>query len=520
MPCVCGQKVERPESKVQCSKCIEFFHLKCVGIQQADLDYLLSIDKPFFCNVCLDVCRKSIRSPPPPAVVDMSDERQNKNADGNVVKQQRLSTVAEEIKADNARLLSAVSVLHEENKCLLQKYDTLQAEIRELHTKLDAKDATLSLLLSEIKGLHRVVISCLAQNSNSEIDVNKQVKSPSSCSLSAGAIASAAATHNSVSVTGAGSAKLLPRSAISEINKNKQVKSSSSCSLSGGAIASLAAAAHNSYNSYSDSVTGMGSAKLPPRSANSEINENKQVKSYSYTTAGVGNAKQPPRSATAADAASTLSSHVTATGTQLSSLLPAQICPSMLHSPSSATVTNVVTATSTPMIAASPCTQLSAVLPDDNPYTGVGVLIAVKSGLRSSIQQLSNNDTLLDQLCVCILSSFRKLFICVSENIVNLCEKNEDCNICILGDFNLSDLVWSDLQFNGILTPTNVNRSHEMYFMDSLLSLNLIQINTLFNKLGKILDLVFVNIIFNLFECAFPISKTDKHHVPLKVGIL
>ncbi|XP_017468893.1 PREDICTED: uncharacterized protein LOC108360932 [Rhagoletis zephyria] len=295
MPCVCGHKVERLESKVQCSKCIEFFHLKCVGIQQADLEYMRSVDKPFFCNVCLDVRRKSFRSPPPPAAVDMSAECQNKNTHGNVITQQSLPTVADElaeIKAVNARLLSAVSALHEENKCLLQKSDSLQAEIRELHTNLVAKDATLSRLLSEIKGLRVVVISCLAQNSNLATD------------------------------------------------ENKQLSSSSSCSLPAGAIASPTTSAHNS-----DSVTGAGSAKLPPRTANSEINENKREKSYSDTVAGVESDKLPPRSATSAHASSTLSSYVTATGTNIVTAMPTRMIAAIPFSAAVSTSHSLQTST-------------------------------------------------------------------------------------------------------------------------------------------------------------------------------
>lgn len=124
---------------------------------------------------------------------------------------------------------------------------------------------------------------------------------------------------------------------------------------------------------------------------------------------------------------------------------------------------------------------------------GGGVLIAVKSCLRSSNIQLLDGDSLIDQLCVCIFGLARKLLVCVSyvppistddlyschvNNIMHLVEHNENCNFCFLGDFNLTDLKWSYLQNNDILTPTNINRAHEIYFIDSLLSFNLIQINT------------------------------------------
>ncbi|XP_067629544.1 uncharacterized protein [Eurosta solidaginis] len=167
---------------------------------------------------------------------------------------------------------------------------------------------------------------------------------------------------------------------------------------------------------------------------------------------------------------------------------------------------------------------------------GGGVLIAVNRSLHSLKFQLHNQDTLLDQLCVCVSSSSGSTFICCSyippnsgdclynghvENIVNLCETHTDANFCILGDFNLPDIVWSDFQYNGILTPTNVTRSNENSLIDNTLSCNLIQINNLFNTLSRLLDLIFVdeNLIYQLSESTFPVCLSDRHHIPIAIHL-
>lgn len=105
-----------------------------------------------------------------------------------------------------------------------------------------------------------------------------------------------------------------------------------------------------------------------------------------------------------------------------------------------------------------------------------------------------------------------------ADNITSLVvNKLSDNQICILGDYNLSNVSWSGSFSNSGLTPLNVISTHESYFIDSLLSLNLIQVNSFVNKLDRILDLIFIsdNLIYDIAECFSPITSCDKHHVPL-----
>ncbi|XP_053947766.1 uncharacterized protein LOC128856488 [Anastrepha ludens] len=66
MPCTCKQKVDRGQPKIQCSKCKELFHLKCVNLSEADADFFVKFERDFLCAVCTKLRRNSICSPPPP----------------------------------------------------------------------------------------------------------------------------------------------------------------------------------------------------------------------------------------------------------------------------------------------------------------------------------------------------------------------------------------------------------------------------------------------------------------------
>lgn len=168
---------------------------------------------------------------------------------------------------------------------------------------------------------------------------------------------------------------------------------------------------------------------------------------------------------------------------------------------------------------------------------GGGVLVAVKSQYRSSLCSIDDKDGLIDQLAVCIFGSNVALTLCVSyipphssnayydshiSNILSL-DTNLAVNsrLCVLGDFNLTDVFWSKFADNDILTPFNVNKDHEIDCVDSFLGLNLIQINHIANKLNRFLDLVFVphDCKYTLYECLLPISKPNVHHIGLVIEL-
>ncbi|XP_067622240.1 GATA zinc finger domain-containing protein 8 isoform X1 [Eurosta solidaginis] len=78
MPCVCGNKVERTQPKVHCAKCNELYHLECVKVRPADLEYLHKTGKEFICAACVAARRNSLRSPPP--IINLNDSNVNSSA--------------------------------------------------------------------------------------------------------------------------------------------------------------------------------------------------------------------------------------------------------------------------------------------------------------------------------------------------------------------------------------------------------------------------------------------------------
>lgn len=86
---------------------------------------------------------------------------------------------------------------------------------------------------------------------------------------------------------------------------------------------------------------------------------------------------------------------------------------------------------------------------------GGGVLIAVRRKFRATLVPMPNTDSLLDILCISV-HGVSKLLICASyippsssdllykehvDNILALASSHE--NVCVIGDFNLSNLEWS-----------------------------------------------------------------------------
>lgn len=152
---------------------------------------------------------------------------------------------------------------------------------------------------------------------------------------------------------------------------------------------------------------------------------------------------------------------------------------------------------------------------------GGGVLIAVRRNLQAYLVTLKNEDLILDQLCVCVQGSsgFGSLYLLASyipprsnfdlykahtDNIVSLVQnKLADNQICIFGDFNLPEVMWSNNFSNFGLIPNNITTSLESYVIDNILSNGLVQINNFVNNLGRILDLVFVsdNINISVSQC-------------------
>lgn len=162
---------------------------------------------------------------------------------------------------------------------------------------------------------------------------------------------------------------------------------------------------------------------------------------------------------------------------------------------------------------------------------GGGILVAVRKELKSYKCTDFIYDELLDQLFIFIPSLDGLICLCCSyippvsskdlyashvNNILQVYEKmGLNTRFLIFGDFNLNNLVWVNL--NDELTPYNVNKDYEINLIDSFLDMDLIQINNIFNKLNKILDLIFVQSSFKtkIYECLFPFSPSNAHHTAI-----
>lgn len=166
---------------------------------------------------------------------------------------------------------------------------------------------------------------------------------------------------------------------------------------------------------------------------------------------------------------------------------------------------------------------------------GGGVLIAVRRSFQAVRVNLPNSDTLLDQICVNILGQ-SSLMICASYippnspcslydghilNILNIADDFQECDFAVFGDFNLNKVIWTMIPDNCFMCATNVNSNTEINVIDSFLSLELGQINSHFNELNHILDLIFIseNVQFNVNKCDHPFSATNMHHFALEVDL-
>lgn len=170
-------------------------------------------------------------------------------------------------------------------------------------------------------------------------------------------------------------------------------------------------------------------------------------------------------------------------------------------------------------------------------FRGGGVLIAVKKCISSKIVLLHDTNLLYDQICVAVKSSKGFLYVCASyippnsadelyfghvDNIVQFSNNmsNED-RLCVLGDFNLNGIVWSEMLDSGFCVPNNVHRASEMNLIDSFFSIDLRQLNNVINKLGKLLDLVFISsdLKCSVSEYKFSVSPENMHHSALEINV-
>ncbi|XP_053968264.1 uncharacterized protein LOC128869683 [Anastrepha ludens] len=264
MPCLCANKVERTQDKVQCDKCNDLFHLNCVNLQPVDLEFLLKSGKQFICDKCAAARRQSLRAPSTPINLDdeiatadnvpvnpanlstqLSPHQQlpkSTSADDVNNLDISLNTIIREIAAlrsENARAMAAISSLKVDKQLLISQISDLCAEVKELqkHQTVDVSSALVQLT-AEVKDLNACVLACECHARNT-----KNAKSKSK-------------RQESLSVTAATSPVNVPIVAA----PHGETNSFSSASHSH-------AAAGDAPLSYSAAVTNTAKVKLTPIAA-------------------------------------------------------------------------------------------------------------------------------------------------------------------------------------------------------------------------------------------------------------
>lgn len=164
MPCVCGQKVDRGQPKIQCAKCNIIFHLDCVNLLPADIEYMQKTNKQFKCTQCITVRRDSLRSPirsdtQPPIAASATTPRDEGEKQKKDISLQAVFNELTGLRSENAHMLSLISSLISDKEALIKKVDHLQLEVqavrRELHAY--ANSPTISDLASDVKNMRKEI---------------------------------------------------------------------------------------------------------------------------------------------------------------------------------------------------------------------------------------------------------------------------------------------------------------------------------------------------------------------------
>lgn len=154
-----------------------------------------------------------------------------------------------------------------------------------------------------------------------------------------------------------------------------------------------------------------------------------------------------------------------------------------------------------------------------------------------------DTDTLaaIEQLCVCIEYynacnstsinfyffvsyippySDNAIYLAHISNIRNIVNRLPDRSYTIvLGDFNLSNMKWIFSKEDKCMFAFNVNKNFEFDVIDNMYAMNFRQANVIYNSIGRILDLVFVDEELEavVTEVDLPLLNNSIHHKALLV---
>ena len=169
---------------------------------------------------------------------------------------------------------------------------------------------------------------------------------------------------------------------------------------------------------------------------------------------------------------------------------------------------------------------------------GGGVLIAIAQRYPSTIVQTVNGNH-LEQVCVNATIRGIKLMLCClyippdkSRNadiidahissVGELCDKcPEGATLVVCGDFNQPHIVW-ELGISGSQNSAAAQLPcASAALLDGINFLNLSQMNTQRNYLGRLLDLVLcsTDCLLSVDCCTTPLLPVDPHHPPLEISL-
>ncbi|XP_077300450.1 uncharacterized protein LOC143921156 [Arctopsyche grandis] len=141
-----------------------------------------------------------------------------------------------------------------------------------------------------------------------------------------------------------------------------------------------------------------------------------------------------------------------------------------------------------------------------------------------TLRNITNHRNLL-KFHVCVLylcsenigNSFNTQLTNFLENMSTISTNYPDDRFLIVGDFNLSNIQWSQDISRGGLMPINSLRSTEMTLIDALHFCNFKQYNGVLNLFGRILDLVLSNEHLVVDACLDPLVPEDPYHKSLLI---
>ncbi|XP_075158154.1 uncharacterized protein LOC142231432 [Haematobia irritans] len=179
----------------------------------------------------------------------------------------------------------------------------------------------------------------------------------------------------------------------------------------------------------------------------------------------------------------------------------------------------------------------------NNMTKGGGILLAIESNIASKEINLPHSNFNIEQICVQVelpspdlygkreflfilsyvppQSSYEvyKLHLLNVEFIMGSLQDHQ--TVCVLGDFNLGNIVWEFCETEKMLQPFNITTNIESFFVDTLYSLGLIQSNDIKNDINRILDLIFVceGYATSVSRCLTPLTNESVHHKALEISI-